>query len=120
MESEAMQDKLYWPLHLGIVAAEKGALGAPWITVGQQKNSTYTTRQTEMETIQQTSHSKTDQHALILNSKKGTYTTPNNTKSQLYYILINQKWINSALNCETYSSLKEVSSDHRAITKGLL
>ena len=32
------------------------------------------------------------------------------------YVFINQKWNNSALNCEAYSSFKGVSSNHRIVT----
>ena len=38
--------------------------------------------------------------------KLWTYTSPNNTKVQWDYILINKNWINSALNCEAYSSFE--------------
>ena len=48
--------------------------------------------------------------------KLWTYTAPNNAKAQMDYILINKKWINSALNCEAYSSFKGLSSDHRIVT----
>ena len=47
--------------------------------------------------------------------KLWTYTYPNNAKAQIY-ILINQKWINRALNYEVYSSFQGVSSDHRTVT----
>ena len=32
------------------------------------------------------------------------------------YIPMNEKWINSTLNCEAYSSFENVSSSHRIIT----
>ena len=48
--------------------------------------------------------------------KLWTYTYPNNTKAQRDYILINKKWINSVLNCETYISFEGVSSDYRIVT----
>jgi len=51
--------------------------------------------------------------------KLWTYTYPNNTRAQLDYILINKKWINSAMNCEAYSSFEGVSSDHRIVTAKL-
>ena len=35
------------------------------------------------------------------------------------YILINKKWINSRLNCESYSSFEGVSSNHRIITTNI-
>ena len=40
--------------------------------------------------------------------KLWTYTYTNNAKAQIDYILINKKWINSALNCEAYSSFEGV------------
>ena len=45
--------------------------------------------------------------------KLWTYPYPNNTKAQIDYIFINNKWNNSALNCEAYSSFEGVSNDHR-------
>ena len=44
------------------------------------------------------------------------YTYTNNCKVQRDYVLINKKWNNYALNCETYSSFDGVSSDHRILT----
>ena len=54
-----------------------------------------------------------------LQKRKGklwTYTYTNNAKAQIDYTLINKKWINSALNCEVYSSFEYVSSDHRIVS----
>ena len=48
--------------------------------------------------------------------KLQTYTYANNAKAQMDYILMNKKWINSALNCEAYSSFKRVYTDHRILT----
>ena len=48
--------------------------------------------------------------------KLWTYTYANNTKAQIDYVLINKKWKNSTLNCETYSSFEGVSTDHRIVT----
>ena len=48
--------------------------------------------------------------------KLWTYTYANNSKAQIDYVLINKKWENSAMNCETYSSFEGVSSDHRIVT----
>ena len=39
-----------------------------------------------------------------------------NAKTQIDYILMNKKWINSALNCEADSSFEGVPSDHRIVT----
>ena len=43
------------------------------------------------------------------------YTNPNNAKAQMDYILINKKWINSALNSEAYSTFEGISSNHRIV-----
>ena len=48
--------------------------------------------------------------------KLWTYTSANNTKAQIDYVLINKKWKNSAMNCEAYSSFEGVSTDHRIVT----
>ena len=48
--------------------------------------------------------------------KLWTYTYANNTKAQIDYVLINEKWKNSAMNCEAYSSFEGVSTDHRIVT----
>ena len=47
--------------------------------------------------------------------KLWTYTYTNNAKSQIDYIVIDKKSINSALNYEAYSSFEGVSSDHTII-----
>ena len=46
-----------------------------------------------------------------------THTFPNIAKAQANYKLINKKWINSALKCETYSSFEGVSSAHWIFTE---
>ena len=51
--------------------------------------------------------------------KLWTYTYANNRKAQIDYVFINKKWKNSAVNCEAYSSLEGVSSDHRIVTAKL-
>ena len=50
------------------------------------------------------------------NGNLETYTYTNNAKAQTDYILINKKWNNSILNCETHSSFEGVSSDHKIVT----
>ena len=40
----------------------------------------------------------------------------NMAKTKIDYNLINKKWINSALNCEAYSSFKGASTDHQIFT----
>ena len=48
--------------------------------------------------------------------KLWTYTYPNNTKVRIGYVLMNEKSINSALNCEVYSSFESGSSDHGIVS----
>ena len=48
--------------------------------------------------------------------KLWTQSYPNGAKAQPDYMLVNRKWINSALNSEAYSTFKGVSSDHRIVT----
>ena len=43
------------------------------------------------------------------------YNYPNNSKTQLNDIFINKQLLNSALNCEAYSSFEGVSSEHRIV-----
>ena len=47
--------------------------------------------------------------------KLWTYTYANNAKAQIDYVFINEKWNNSAVNCEAYSSFEGVSSEHRTV-----
>ena len=51
--------------------------------------------------------------------KLWTYTYANNSKAQIDYVFINNKWKNSAMNCEAYSSFEGVSSDHWIVTAKL-
>ena len=48
--------------------------------------------------------------------KLWTNTNINNPKTQRDYILINKKWINSALNFVAYPFFEGVSFDHRIVT----
>ena len=48
--------------------------------------------------------------------KLWTQTHPNGSKSQVDFILINRKWINSVKNCEAYNTFDYVFSDHRIIS----
>ena len=45
-----------------------------------------------------------------------THDSPNGTKAQLDYIIINKKWQNSAKNCRAFNSFITVGSDHRIVT----
>ena len=65
----------------------------------------------------------TEMHLKCLNTrfqkrdgKLWTHTYLNNTKAQLDFLMINQKWINSVKNCEAYNTFEGVSSDHRIVT----
>ena len=48
--------------------------------------------------------------------KLWTHTSPSGAKCQIDYIVINNKWKNSALNCEAYNTFCSVGSDHRIVT----
>ena len=48
--------------------------------------------------------------------KLWTYTCPINAKTQIYYILMNKKWITSDLNFKAYSSLESVAINHQIVT----
>ena len=50
-------------------------------------------------------------------SKLWTFKYPNGIKGQLDYIIINNKWKNSGLNCEPYIIFEGVRSDHRIVTR---
>ena len=47
--------------------------------------------------------------------KLWTYTYTNNNKAQIDNVFINKKWKDSAMNCNAYSSIKGVSSDHQIV-----
>ena len=51
--------------------------------------------------------------------KQWTHKYPNGVLAQLDFLIVNKKWINSAHNCEAYSSFEGVLSDHRIITAEL-
>ena len=77
-----------------------------------------------MATIWTTSSSKIISYASIPGSerkegKKWTHTYPNGAKAQLDYVLMNNKWKNSALDCEAFNSMENLESDHRLVTARL-
>ena len=49
-----------------------------------------------------------------------THTSPNNFKSQIYFIIIKQNWKKSATNCRAYNSFISLASDHRKISAEIL
>ena len=51
-----------------------------------------------------------------MKGKLWTYTYTNNSKAQIDYVFINNKWKNSAINCDAYSSFEVVSSEHWIVT----
>ena len=51
--------------------------------------------------------------------KLWTHTLPNGKRSQIDYIMINDKWKNSGLNCDAYNTFCTVGSDHRIVTARL-
>ena len=52
-------------------------------------------------------------------NKTWSYTYPNEHKAQLDYIIINNKWKNSAHDCESTNKLNNVFSGHRVVTATL-
>ena len=53
------------------------------------------------------------------NSKLWTFTYPNQSRTQIDYILINKKWVKSATNCQTYNSFAQIGSDHKVVVANL-
>ena len=51
--------------------------------------------------------------------KKWSFSYPNGAKALLDHIVLNKKWINSAINCESYNTFEGVFSDHRIVTAKL-
>ncbi|CAH3033812.1 unnamed protein product [Pocillopora meandrina] len=45
-----------------------------------------------------------------------THKSPNRSKAQLDYEIINRKWKNSAKNCRAFNSFVSVASDHRVVS----
>ena len=45
-----------------------------------------------------------------------THKSPNRSKAQLDYEIINRKWKNNAKNCRAFNSFVSVASDHRAVS----
>ena len=45
--------------------------------------------------------------------KLGTHPYPNAERAQFDHILINKKWKNSAMDCQSYNTMCSVQSDHR-------
>ena len=48
--------------------------------------------------------------------KLWTFTYPSGVRAHLDHILLNKKWQNSALDCQSYNTMKSVGSDHRPCT----
>ena len=53
---------------------------------------------------------------LLRDGQRWTYTAPNGAKAQLYYLIINKKWKNSAKDCRAFNSFEGVKSDHRFVS----
>ena len=45
-----------------------------------------------------------------------THTSPNDSISQIYYIIINRKWKNSAMHCRSYNLFISIVSNHHIIS----
>ena len=48
--------------------------------------------------------------------QKWTHIAPNTYTSQIDYVIINKKWMNSAKNCRAYNSFASIASDHRIVS----
>ena len=91
--------------------------------IGKNRNNKYSLHNTSNRNGQLLTDFMIENRLACLNTnyqkregKLWTYMYANNTKAQIDYVLINKKWKNSALNCETYSSFEGVSTDHRIVT----
>ena len=91
--------------------------------IGKDVNSKFTLHNSSNRNWEHLTDFKLENRLTCLNTKfqkrKGklwTYTYANNTKAQIDYVFINNKWNNCALNCQVYSSFEGVSSDHRIVT----
>ena len=54
------------------------------------------------------------------NDKLWTHTYPNGERAQLDHILINKKWKNSAMDCQSYNTMCSVQSEHKPRTAKIL
>ena len=92
--------------------------------IGKNGNNKYSLRNTSNRNGQHLRDFMIENRLTCLNTnyqkregKLWTYTyANNNNKAQIDYVFINKKWKNSAMNCEAYSSLEGVFSDHRIVT----
>ena len=48
--------------------------------------------------------------------KLWSFTYPNGARAQLDHVLINKKWKNSAIDCQSYNTFSSIQSDHRPVT----
>ena len=55
-----------------------------------------------------------------MEEKLWTYTYQKNAKALIDHLLMNKKWMISALNWDAYSSFERLSSDRRIVTTKLL
>ena len=58
----------------------------------------------------------TNNHFQKKAGKRWTFEDPKQNRYQLDYILVNNKWKNSVMNVEPYSSFSSIGSDHRIVT----
>ena len=94
--------------------------------IGKNRNNKYSLHNTSNRNGQHLTDFMIENRLTCLNTnyqkkvgKLWTYTYVNNSKAQIDYVFINKKWNYSAMNCEAYSSLEGVSSDHRIVTAKL-
>ena len=90
--------------------------------IGKNRNNKYSLHNTSNRNGQHLIDFMIENRLTCLNTnfqkregKLWTHTYVNKSKAQIDYLFINRKWKNSAMNCEAYSTLEGVSSDHRIV-----
>ena len=84
--------------------------------IGKNRNNKYNLHNTSNRNGQHLIDFMIENRKIIEMGKLWTYTYANKSKAQIDYLFINRKWKNSVMNCEAYSTFKDVSSDHRIVT----
>ena len=90
--------------------------------IGKNKNNKYCIHNSSNRNGEHLTGFSLENRLIFLNSKSQksgelwTHTYATNAKAQIDYMLINKKWINSALNCEAYSYFEGISFDHKIVT----
>ena len=105
------------PKHMLVIGGDMNA------QIGKNGNNKYSLHNTSNKNGQHLTDFMIENRLTWLNTnyqkregKIWTYTYANNSKAQIYYVFINKKWKNSAMNCKAYSSFDGESSDHWIVT----